>query len=353
MNEEFWKERKVFVTGHTGFKGSWLALWLHKLGAKVYGYALPPVTNPDLFAIAGVEQHLSSSVIGDVRDAEALARAVQAAEPDIVIHMAAQALVRESYKEPQATYAVNVMGTVNLYEAVRKTSSVRCVINVTSDKCYENKGWIWPYRENDPFGGNDPYSSSKACSELVTQSYRHSFLADMGVRLASVRAGNVIGGGDWAADRLLPDFLRALDTGEVLTVRYPEATRPWQHVLEPLSGYLQLAERLWSDGDEYVGGWNFGPDGADARSVQWIVEYLCKCADGVRWQREIQKQPQETRALRLDSSKAVALLGWRPRWKLDTALEKTLEWHGLWKDGHNMEGVCLDQINEYERAGIA
>jgi CDP-glucose 4,6-dehydratase len=350
VNRAFWKGRKVLVTGHTGFKGSWLALWLDDMGARVYGYALHPPTEPNLFAVARVDRRLASSVLADLRDAKALTQAMQVAQPEIVIHMAAQSLVRHSYKEPAETYAVNVMGTVNLLEAVRQTPGVKAVINVTTDKCYENREWVWPYRENEAMGGHDPYSSSKACSELVTSAYRRSFLAAAGIHLASARAGNVIGGGDWATDRLLPDFLRALSAGQPLIVRSPSATRPWQHVLEPLSGYLVLAEKICTDGDAYAGAWNFGPDDADTRTVQWIVEYLCRQAPGARWQTDSQPQPREAHALKLDSSKARVSLGWRPKWNLATALDKTLAWHQAWIARQDMAKMCLAQIHEYEGA---
>jgi CDP-glucose 4,6-dehydratase len=271
-----------------------------------------------------------------------------AAQPDIVLHLAAQPLVRYSYTAPVEIYAVNVMGTVNLLEAVRHTPSIKAVVIVTSDKCYENREWVWPYRENEAVGGYDPYSSSKGCSELVTAAYRRSFLEPAGVQLASARAGNVIGGGDWANDRLIPDFLRALDAGQTLTIRSPHATRPWQHVLEPLSGYLTLAEKLYVQGQDFAGAWNFGPDEADARPVQWIVERLCEQVPGATWQCDTAPQPHEANYLKLDSSKAKAKLGWYPRWNLDTALKNTLAWHHRWKQGADMAAISFDQIHAYE-----
>ncbi len=286
MNTAFWQGRRVFLTGHTGFKGGWLSLWLAELEAEVHGYALAPPTEPNFFTVAGVGKRLASSVIADIRDAAALERALQAARPEVVLHLAAQPLVRQSYAEPAETFAVNVMGTVNLFEAVRRTPGVKAVVNVTTDKCYENREWVWPYRENEALGGHDPYSGSKACSELATAAWRRSFLDAAGVQLASARAGNVIGGGDWAADRLVPDFLRALDAGRPLVVRSPLATRPWQHVLGPLSGYLMLAEKLCAEGTAFAEAWNFGPDEADARPVQWIVETLCARLPGAAWQRD-------------------------------------------------------------------
>ncbi|MBK6632536.1 MAG: CDP-glucose 4,6-dehydratase [Betaproteobacteria bacterium] len=347
MNAAFWRGRRVFLTGHTGFKGGWLSLWLAELGAEVHGYALPPPTDPNFFTATGLDKRLVSSVIADIRDASSLERAMQAARPEVVLHLAAQPLVRQSYAEPVETFAVNVMGTVNLLEAVRKTPGVKAVLNITTDKCYENREWVWPYRENEALGGHDPYSGSKACSELATAAWRRSFLDAAGVQVASARAGNVIGGGDWAADRLVPDFLRALDAGRPLVVRSPLATRPWQHVLEPLSGYLTLAEKLCSEGAAFAEAWNFGPDEADARPVQWIVETLCARVPGAAWQHDAAPQPHEAHTLRLDSAKAHARLGWRPRWILSRALEATLEWHQAWKAGADMAEFSLGQIREY------
>jgi len=352
MNSVFWRGKRVFLTGHTGFKGGWLALWLTELGAEVHGYALAPPTEPNFFTAVGLEKRLASSVIADIRDAAALDRAMQSARPDIVLHLAAQPLVRHSYAEPVETYAVNVMGIINLLEAVRRTPGVKAVVNVTTDKCYENREWVWPYRENEALGGHDPYSSSKACSELVTAAWRRSFLDAAGVRVASARAGNVIGGGDWAADRLVPDFLRALDAGKPLFVRSPLATRPWQHVLEPLSGYLALAERLCADDGDFAEAWNFGPDEVDARPVQWIVETLCDRVPGAAWQREPVQQPHEAHTLKLDSAKAHARLGWHPRWNLRRALAATLDWHQAWKAGADMADFSLRQIRDYQAAEV-
>ena len=348
MSAIFWTGKRVFITGHTGFKGSWLALWLQSLGAKVYGYALDAPTDPHLFGVARVSEVMAGNTIADIRDAEAFTRAMQAAQPDVVFHLAAQSLVRYSYAAPAETYAVNVMGTVNLLEAVRVTPGVRAVVNVTTDKCYENREWVWPYRESEAMGGFDPYSSSKACSELVTAAYRRSFLAPAGIHLASARAGNVIGGGDWAVDRLVPDFLRALDAGQTLSIRSPLATRPWQHVLEPLSGYLILAEKLFTEGQNFAEAWNFGPEETDARPVQWIVEYLCDQMPGAAWKCDAAPQPHEAHMLKLDSAKARAQLGWRPRWNLQTALDMTLAWHQAWKQGADMAAISVQQIQAYE-----
>ncbi len=348
MNPSFWQGKRVFVTGHTGFKGGWLCLWLQAMGAKVYGFALEAPTNPNLYGVAQVAESLAANICADVRDAGAFTQAMQAAQPDVVFHLAAQSLVRYSYTAPVETYAVNVMGTVNLLEAVRQTTSVKAVVNVTTDKCYENHEWVWPYRENEAMGGFDPYSSSKGCSELVTAAYRRSFLDAAGTNVASARAGNVVGGGDWAADRLIPDFLRALDAEKTLTIRSPQATRPWQHVLEPLSGYLALAEKLYTEGHGFAEAWNFGPDENDARPVRWIVDYLCSQVPGADWQQDASPQPHEANYLKLDSSKAKTLLGWRPRWNLKTTLNKTLAWHQSWRQGMNMRDFSLQQIREYE-----
>jgi CDP-glucose 4,6-dehydratase len=349
MNPTFWHGKRVFLTGHTGFKGGWLSLWLQSLGAEVHGYALNPPTEPNLFTVAKIGQGMANSEIGDIRDADKLRHAMQAARPEIVFHLAAQPLVRYSYAQPAETYAVNVMGTVNMLEAVRATSSVKAVLNVTTDKCYENREWVWGYREHEAMGGFDPYSSSKACAELVTAAYRRSFFESAGVALASARAGNVIGGGDWAADRLIPDFLRALDAGETLRIRSPQATRPWQHVLEPLSGYLMLAERLYTEGAAFSEAWNFGPADEDARSVLWIVQRLAEFHTDMNWQCDETLQPHEAHYLKLDSSKARNQLNWLPRWRLHTALQKTLEWHDAWKKAENMQSVTLAQITDYRR----
>jgi CDP-glucose 4,6-dehydratase len=352
VNSDFWQDKKVFLTGHTGFKGSWLALWLQSMGAKVTGYALSPPTEPNLFTVAKVEQGLVQSIMGDIRNAEQLRLAMQIAQPDIVLHLAAQALVRYSYAQPIETYSVNVMGTVHLLEAVRATPSVKAVVNVTTDKCYENREWHWGYRENEALGGFDPYSSSKGCAELVTAAYRQSFLHEAGVALASARAGNVIGGGDWASDRLLPDFLRAIDANELLIIRSPEATRPWQHVLEPLSGYLRLAERLFTDGADFAEAWNFGPLDEDARSVRWIIEQLAIHRPDLSWQCDNTPQAHEAHYLKLDSSKAGQRLSWQPRWRLATALQKTLAWHDAWRDNQNMQTITLAQIDDYTHGTI-
>lgn len=348
VNPDFWRGKRVFLTGHTGFKGGWLSLWLQSMGAEVHGYALNPPTEINLFAVAEVGKGMASSVIADIREADKLSQAMQLAKPEIVFHLAAQPLVRYSYVQPAETYAVNVMGTVNVLEAVRQTPSVRAVVNVTTDKCYENREWVWGYRENEAMGGFDPYSSSKGCAELVTSAYRRSFLEPAGIALASARAGNVIGGGDWAADRLIPDFLRAMDAGKILEIRSPQSTRPWQHALEPLAGYLLLAERLYTDGISFAEGWNFGPADEDAQPVRWIVERLAEMRKDVKWQCDERPQPHEANYLKLDSSKAHNQLGWHPRWRLWDALQKTMEWHEAWRKEEDMRSVTLAQIAAYQ-----
>jgi CDP-glucose 4,6-dehydratase len=348
VNIGFWRGKRVFLTGHTGFKGGWLSLWLQSMGAEVHGYALHPPTDPNLFTVAEVGKGMAGSEIADIRDADKLRHAMQKACPEIVFHLAAQPLVRYSYAHPAETYAVNVMGTVHLLEAVRATPGIKAVVNVTTDKCYENREWVWGYRESEPMGGFDPYSSSKGCAELVTSAYRRSFLGSAGVALASARAGNVIGGGDWAADRLIPDFLRAMDAGETLKIRSPKSTRPWQHVLEPLSGYLMLAERLYADGASFAEAWNFGPNDEDARSVQWIIEHLAKMRKDANWQCDESPQPHEAHYLKLDNSKAHHQLNWQPRWRLQTALQKTLEWHEAWRMASDARAVTLAQISDYQ-----
>lgn len=345
--------RKVLITGHTGFKGSWLCLLLHQLGAEVYGYALEPPTVPSLFKEAKIEE-LITSYIGDIRDYDHLLQVMQQVEPEIVIHMAAQPLVRESYKMPVETYAVNVMGTVHVLETCRLTPSVKAIVNVTTDKCYENREWHWGYRENEPMGGYDPYSNSKGCSELVTASYRNSYFnsskyAEHGVALASARAGNVIGGGDWADDRLIPDFMRAIERGEKVKIRSPYAIRPWQHVLEPLTGYLTLAAKLFIDeGIKYAEGWNFGPDDSDAKNVEWITKTICELwGNDATYEVDTYPQPHEASYLKLDCSKAKAELGWYPRWNIHTALESIVDWNKQYQDGDDTRQITEEQIKKY------
>ena len=352
ITENFWKGKRVFITGHTGFKGSWLSLWLHSLNAKVSGYALNPPTEPSLFELCDVYKFINSNIF-DVRDRKRLIDTILAVSPEIIIHMAAQPLVRESYNNTVETYEINVMGTINLFEAVRKCKSVRVIINVTTDKCYENREWCWGYRENDPLGGYDPYSSSKACSELVTSSYRNSFFNPMDyemqlVAVASARAGNVIGGGDWAKDRLIPDCIRAILKGEKIVIRNPHAIRPWQHVLEPLSGYLMLAQKMYECGPMYGEGWNFGPNGDDVKPVEWVVNKVCeKWGNNVSYEIDKGEQPHEANCLMLDCSKAKARLGWYPRWSIENAIDKVIEWTRAYKENKDLIAVCLRQIEEY------
>jgi len=350
MHSGFWNNKSVFLTGHTGFKGGWIAHWLTELGAHVHGYALAPPTELNFFTATRLQERIASSTIDDIRDLEKLSTAIKQAKPDILIHMAAQPLVRESYNTPVETFSANVLGTVNVLEAARHVGTIKAIVNITTDKCYENKEWLWPYRENDRLGGHDPYSASKACAEIAAAAYRNSFLAEEGIHLASVRAGNVIGGGDWATDRLIPDFLRAIDRNEVLTIRSPNAVRPWQHVLEPLSGYLLVAEKLYEQGEAFAEAWNFGPNDEDAKPVSWIVERLCAQIPGSKWQTENTKQPHEAGLLKLDSSKAKTKLGWAPRWKLETALSKTVEWHQAWRNQEDMAAITSSQIQAYSNA---
>lgn len=350
-NAAFWRAKRVLLTGHTGFKGSWLSLWLQSMGATLRGLSLTPPTEPSLFYVARVAEGMDHQ-IADIRDYTAVKSAIHDFKPEIVVHMAAQPLVRLSYQQPIETYATNVMGTVHVLEAARHCGSVRAIVNITTDKCYENREWVWGYREDEPMGGHDPYSSSKGCAELVSSAYRRSFLNDAAVGMATARAGNVIGGGDWALDRLIPDVLRALQDKQPVLIRNPNAIRPWQHVLEPLSGYLLLAERLYTVGRTDAEGWNFGPKDEDARTVQWIVEHLCdEWADGASWTLQPGDHPHEASFLKLDISKARQRLQWAPRWSLETALNHITKWHQAWLSGQDMRAVCLDQISQY-RAGL-
>jgi CDP-glucose 4,6-dehydratase len=347
IDNKFWSDRSVFITGHTGFKGGWLSFWLSQMGARVHGYSLESPTTPNFFSICNLEKNLESSTIGNILDFHDLHSALDQRSPEVVFHLAAQPLVKKSYSSPLSTLETNVIGTANIMEACRSVPSIKAIVNITTDKCYENKEWTWPYRENDRLGGHDPYSASKACAEIAAASYRDSFLADANIHLASVRAGNVIGGGDWAADRLIPDFLRALDIGEILTIRSPNAVRPWQHVLEPLSGYLMLAEKLFIEGNAFAEAWNFGPNDDDAKSVGWIVNQLCDRTPGAKWQTENVQHPHEAGLLKLDSSKAKTRLGWNPRWNLDMALNKTIEWHHAWRKGDDMAAFTSAQLQAY------
>jgi CDP-glucose 4,6-dehydratase len=351
VDPDFWPDRRVLLTGHTGFKGAWLSLWLQSLGARVTGFSVDVPTQPSLYELGKVGEGMES-IKGDVRDPEAVAATVAQANPEVVIHMAAQSLVRRSFSAPRETYETNVMGTVNVLDAVRvHGSGVRAIVNVTSDKCYENREWEWGYREHEPMGGFDPYSSSKGCSELVTDAFRRSFFADAaGPRLASARAGNVIGGGDWGEDRLVPDIMRAALAGEQVRVRNPNSIRPWQHVLNPLSGYLVLAQTLW-DEPQTAEGWNFGPTDEDARSVGWIVGRIA-----ARWPEDLRSieddgpHPHEARYLKLDSSKARARLGWRPGLDLEGTLASIVDWYSELRSEADMRAVTLGQIEAFQYA---
>jgi CDP-glucose 4,6-dehydratase len=347
VTPHFWRDKRVLLTGHTGFKGAWMSLWLHFMGAKVQGFALAPPTTPSLFEEAKVSDLIQSN-LGDIRDFAAIAKVVKEFKPEIVFHMAAQPLVRYSYDAPLETYATNVMGTAHLLESIRAIDSVRAVVNVTTDKCYENREWVRGYREDEAMGGYDPYSSSKACSELVTAAYRQSFLDKAGIAVATARAGNVIGGGDWAKDRLIPDILLAYANKQPVSIRNPNSIRPWQHVLEPLSGYLLLAEMLCAEPESFSQAWNFGPKDDDAKPVGWIVESMAnKWGNDASWLFDEGNHPHEAHYLKLDISKARQSLGWSPRWSLDQALDHTVEWHMAWMQGKDVRSQCIKQIEDY------
>ena len=355
VDPNFWTGKRVFLTGHTGFKGGWLALWLSSMGSKVTGYALAPNTFPNFFQATNLEGELEKSHIADIRDLETLQKAMADAKPDVVIHMAAQPLVRYSYTNPVETYATNVMGTVHLLESIRKVPSIRAAVIVTTDKCYENQEWVWGYRENEPMGGYDPYSNSKGCAELVTSAYRQSFFpvehySKHRVAIASARAGNVIGGGDWSMDRLIPDAIKAFEANKTLLIRNPLATRPWQHVLEPLSGYLVLAQALFQEGVKFNGAWNFGPRDEDARSVQEVIDLLIDSWSlPAKWSQDASEQPHEAHLLKLDCSKANQLLKWRPQWSLEQAIEKICEWQIAFSKQSDMKTLSEKQIKAYCR----
>lgn len=354
MDASFWKDKKVLITGHTGFKGSWLSLWLQGKDTHLIGYSLPPPTTVNFFEIGDITKKMIS-IEGDVRNLEHLTSVIVKYKPEVLIHMAAQSLVRYSYKYPIETYETNVMGTLNALEAVRQTKNiVKVVLIITSDKCYKNKEWVWGYRENDPIGGYDPYSSSKGCAELVTEAYRKSFFSnksqsDFTLAVASARAGNVIGGGDWGKDRLIPDILRAVMNDESVVIRNPSSIRPWQHVLEPLYGYLTLIEKLWTNGSEFEGAWNFGPNDDDCKSVHWILTELNnRWQGGVRWELDVAENPHEAFSLRVDSSKAKRLLGWSSKLSISKALSWVVDWYQGYLNGSNMRKLSEDQILRYE-----
>jgi CDP-glucose 4,6-dehydratase len=353
MNKAFWKHKKVLVTGHTGFKGSWLSLWLQSMEADIVGYALEPPTQPCLFDIANVADGMTS-ILGDVRDLEHLKAVIVEHRPEIIFHLAAQPLVRYSYENPVETYSTNVLGTVHMLEAVRQSESVRVVVSITSDKCYDNKEWLWGYRENERLAGRDPYSSSKSCAELVIATYRNCYFSPEtyqhhGVALASTRAGNVIGGGDWAKDRLIPDIMKAMMESRPVIIRSPHAIRPWQHVLEPLNGYLCLAEKLWSQGPKFAQAWNFGPRSEEAKTVRWIVERLTSYwGEGARWELDSGPHPHEDTYLKLDCTKAHSLLKWAPKLRLATALEWIAEWYRSYQQSKDMRALTIEQIKRFE-----
>lgn len=351
MNQKFWVGKKVLITGHTGFKGSWLAVWLDMLGSEVAGYSLEPLTPHDNFVLTGIERRIIHK-IGDVRDFDCLQKFFLEVNPEIVFHLAAQPLVRESYNDPKSTYDINVGGAVNVLECCRKTDSVKVIVNVTTDKCYENKEWVWGYRENDRLGGYDPYSSSKACSELVTEAYRKSFFnpqefARHGKSIASARAGNVFGGGDWQTDRIVPDCICALEKGKPIIVRSPSAIRPWQHVLEPLSGYLQLAEKMYNNPTVYAEGWNFGPTDSSFLPVGSLVDRIVNAWGEGSWQDHSNlNAPHEANILKLDITKAKTKLGWYPKWDINKSVTETITWYQQYKIA-NIYNLCCNQINDY------
>jgi len=353
VNPKFWASKKVFLTGHTGFKGGWLSIWLSMMGAKVTGFSLAPNTTPSLFEVAKIDLLLEASHIGNICDLRLLQSTLVKAAPDVVIHMAAQPLVRYSYLNPVETFATNVMGTAHILEVIRNCETVKAVVIVTTDKCYENKEWVWGYRENEAMGGLDPYSSSKGCAELVTAAYRQSFFYDKKfsarqVAIASARAGNVIGGGDWSEDRLIPDAIKAFVANKSLVIRNPLSTRPWQHVLEPLSGYLILAQALYEQGSAFASGWNFGPRDEDNRTVREVADLLISSwGETAHWEKEGLEQPHEANLLKLDCSKAHIQLDWIPKWNLETAIKKVVEWQKAFQVKENMRDVSLGQINQY------
>jgi CDP-glucose 4,6-dehydratase len=348
LTSAHWKGRRVFLTGVTGFKGAWLAMWLRELGARVVGYSLPPPTSPSLFALARVQDD-AEYIDADVRDLARLTREMGTTEPEVVFHLAAQSLVRASYERPAETFETNVLGTVNLLEAARATRSVRAVVVVTSDKCYENHEWVWPYRETDALGGHDPYSASKACAELVTASYRQSLFGQAGAAVATVRAGNVIGGADWASDRLVPDIVSSIVAKRAAGIRNPTSIRPWQHVLEPLAGYLTLADTLLAQGRAFGDAWNFGPSADSVQSVATLADELCAAwGDGASWSHDQGRHPHEAGVLALDSAKARSRLGWKPRLGYREAIRWTVAWYKSFHEGRDARELTLEQVRRYQ-----
>jgi len=349
LERSFWKNKKVFLTGHTGFKGSWLTIWLNYLGAEVLGFSLDPITNPNLFTEADLSGDLID-IRGDIRDYNKLSRSMSEFQPEIIIHMAAQPLVRYSYKEPIETFTTNIVGTANIFESARNCTSVKAILNVTTDKCYENMEWDRAYTENDTLGGHDPYSSSKACSEIITSAYKKSYLHDAGISIASARAGNVIGGGDWSDDRLIPDILNSFEENKIVVIRNPKSVRPWQHVLEPLSGYLLLVQNLYNFGDVFAQPWNFGPYDKDSKQVEYIVNKIKNIwGNDANWEIDENPNPHEAKYLKLDISKAINNLNWEPKWNLDNAIERIVIWHKSWRNGANVKNLCLKEIEDYEK----
>ena len=346
-NNKFWKKKKVFITGHTGFKGSWMSIWLNSLGAEIKGYSLKPPTTPNLFELANIDKIVQSE-INNISDYSKLSKSILDFRPDILIHMAAQPIVRKSYNQPLETFNTNVMGTANILDITRHAKTIKAVINVTTDKCYENKELSYSFKETDSMGGSDPYSAGKACAELVTTAFKRSYLKELNIGVATVRAGNVIGGGDWAEDRLLPDLIKSFSLNENVLIRNPGATRPWQYVLDPLSGYILLAEKLYENPKKFSGAWNFGPEDNDVKSVEWIATEISKHYPESKWVKDNKINPHEANLLQLDITKAKKLLGWNPTWSIHTAIEKIIEWHDTYSmNNTNIHDLCLHQISKF------
>ena len=352
LDRKFWDGRRVLLTGHTGFKGGWIALLLKMLGARIHGLSLPPNKNSIFFNSVGIDRLIESNKYADIKNYDDCLKIMRACEPEIIIHLAAQPIVRESYSNPLETYSVNILGTANILEGARQLDTVKAIVNVTTDKCYKNNEWDWSYREDEPLGGYDPYSSSKACSEIVSSAYRDSFFSETGIQLATARAGNVVGGGDWSKDRLLPDILRSIDVNKKITIRSPLSVRPWQHVLEPVTGYLILAQKLVEFKNKFDTAWNFGPEEVDCWSVGRVASKVCQIMEYPEWISTDIVQPHEASFLKLDSSKAKNRLGWRPRWHVETALEKSVQWHQDFKQEKDMYQSTINQILSYQKNGI-